>query len=199
MFLHLWCIVLHCLSWFYPTSFLHSHCAKLHISLTSYWLSTRHYYDQDDTEVCNEKPVSRNVFHIYNTPQCVSTTGNVLWVHLIEARPAKLTSTQNVGLEPILIIIKTFIKKNLTMNITSKHNLSFNADSQKLLFWSIANFTTYCVISVCEQQLPDSFKDICHGHVILFFICVGDCQLTYYQIYISFNHSSYEIKRIFSG
>ena len=58
--------------------------------------------------------------------------GNVLWVHFIEVRPTKLISTQNFGLKTILIIMKTHFKnKNLTMNITAKRNLSFNADLQK--------------------------------------------------------------------
>ena len=60
---------------------------------------------------------------------------NVLRSHFVEVRPTKLISTQNVGLENINYNVNTIHKQNLTMNITAaKHNLSFNADSQK---WSI--------------------------------------------------------------
>ena len=47
-----------------------------------------------------------------NTPNCLSTLGNVMWVHFIEVRPTKLISAQNVGLKNIIIIMKTqFINK----------------------------------------------------------------------------------------
>ena len=39
---------------------LQSHCAKLHISPTIYWLSTDQNYMVYDTEIHNEKSVSRN-------------------------------------------------------------------------------------------------------------------------------------------
>ena len=35
----------------------------------------------------------------HNAHTCVSTPGNVLWVHVIEVGPTKLISTQNVGLK----------------------------------------------------------------------------------------------------
>ena len=83
-----------------------------------------------DTEIHTETSISRNCLHTINVPKCLSTTGNVLWVHFVKVRPTILISTQNLGPETILIIKKTqFIS---ILNITTKHNLSFNADSQTL-------------------------------------------------------------------
>ena len=65
----------------------------------------------------------------HNAYKCLSTLGNVLWVYFIEVGPTKLISTQIVGLKKHINYNENiFYKQNLTMNITAKCNLSFNAD-----------------------------------------------------------------------
>ena len=87
------------------------------------------------SEMCNKKACFKILISHHETPQCVSTPGNVLWVHCIQSEISKLDFYTKCC--PINHINYNKIKQNLTMNMNSKHDLLFNADLQKMLGKSV--------------------------------------------------------------
>ena len=122
--------------WIHKTS-LKSHYAKLHIPPILYWLST--------DQICY-------MGAWYWNPQwdVFLRNGLLTIIHKICEHPRKCTlgrlyrnETNKFDFYTICLTRNhinynenTFHKQNLTMNITAKHNLPFNAVDKNGLFWS---------------------------------------------------------------